>query len=283
MSELWKEIFHDSDDYIRLVINDGLDLNLCEYIYDNSGRMTSMIVGIPYRFVGDNHTFTALYLCGVCTIKSNRGKGEFKTLLSALECRAKSMNFDFLFLIPANEKLRHFYKKYSFEDMGDKINLSCHNNTDYLSKEYHNSTDKETRFITLNTKENIVSLDDISDLISNRNVLNLLRLLEARSGRYYLIHSEQQWQYVFEEWLLSGNYINIESEKVIRENLIFESDRIRGDKYSNIKISSISFIRRDSPDYDYKESDIHSPYGMMKRLSAFEARSREFGISFMMD
>lgn len=282
MSELWKEIFHDSDDYIRLVINDRLDLNLCQYRYDNSGRMTSMIIGIPYLFVGDNNTFRALYLCGICTIRSNRGNGEFQELLSTLECRAKSMNFDFIFLIPANEKLRHFYCKLYFEDMGEKVQIydvilpeniqNINQNSAYIF-----SSDK-SKYVTVN----IVSVDDIPELLNAPDVLKLLHCLEAKSGKNHLVHSVSQWQSVCEDWLLSGNFISIEAQKNNHENSIFERGWDTVCKYSNFRIMSISFIRVVPYDHDDRNSESNS-YGMMKRLSDFNERSSEFGISFMMD
>lgn len=118
MSELWKEIFHDSDDYIALVIDDRLNLDLCEVHYDDSGKLSSMIVGIPYKFISmSGDSLLGLYLCGVSTRPESRGHGEIQSLMHNIEVKAAERGFDFLFLIPANRKLRHFYTRFNFVNM----------------------------------------------------------------------------------------------------------------------------------------------------------------------
>lgn len=134
MSELWKEIFHDSDDYLRLVINDRLSLRWSRRAYD-SGVLTSMIVGIPYEFGrGTSGSLcygqrmmsaedmgcqvrSGLYVCGVATRPEWRGRGEIQKLMAEQEAAARDAGFDFLFLIPANDKLRDFYRQYGYADM----------------------------------------------------------------------------------------------------------------------------------------------------------------------
>lgn len=133
MSELWREIFHDSDDYLRLVINDRLPLRWSKTAYD-AGVLTSMVVGIPYEFsrvvscrVGceegvagvdaDSPARRGLYVCGVATRSEWRGRGEIQRLMAEQEAAARDAGFDFLFLIPANDRLRDFYRRYGYADM----------------------------------------------------------------------------------------------------------------------------------------------------------------------
>lgn len=290
MSELWKEIFHDSDDYIRLILNDDINLDNCSYIYDDNDRLTSMIVGIPYRFTDVLRSYQALYLCGVSTLPEMRGKGEIQRLMRDIEHRAAVNDYDFTFLIPANEKLRLFYKKYGYQDMEYATSYST-------ILQNNNSTTPQY------LKENVLSADNIrfsiNDSADNRlyeftqlygnsyynfviDCKELLQNIEKGSGNIFLTHSVTQWEKVCHEWIMSGNDIYLITDNNITPQMYAGLSNI---ERSNL-IKGIAFVKReiDSQSENHKhDTPDPRPYGMMKKLSIDLPASEEFGISFMMD
>lgn len=62
--------------------------------------------GVPYK---------AFYIYAVCTDPLYRGRGVMKNAFSLIESVARSRGADYLFLVPANEKLFAMYEKLGFE------------------------------------------------------------------------------------------------------------------------------------------------------------------------
>ena len=62
---------------------------------------------------GESEMLRGLYLCGLVTENDYRGMGIMSEMIEEMNRRAVDMNFDFTFLIPANEGL----KKYTTADM----------------------------------------------------------------------------------------------------------------------------------------------------------------------
>ncbi|MDE6296382.1 MAG: hypothetical protein K2L89_00915, partial [Muribaculaceae bacterium] len=52
MMGLWKENFHDSDEYIKLVFDEYFDPDYVEY-EERDGRVIASLMAIPYSF-GNN-------------------------------------------------------------------------------------------------------------------------------------------------------------------------------------------------------------------------------------
>ncbi|MDE5773976.1 MAG: GNAT family N-acetyltransferase [Muribaculaceae bacterium] len=292
MSELWKDIFHDSDSYISLIINKKLDLSLCEWCYNDVGEMTSMIIGIPYIFWGHDSHFRGLYLCGVSTREEYRGKGEIQRLMHSVEARASDAGFDFTFLIPANENLRHFYAKKGYDNMSHFCKKCCINSGETLLQnieKFNKMTECNPIIKLYNNDNSCIDKIEKKSLNSKRlfgeYVLKLLTKIERGSGRYFLCHTIDQWRNVYKDWLDSGNdiyYVYSLGEVYNPENVNYES----------MTLTDIVFINRNLINEQVKEElsscrckvdEIYRPYGMMKPLSRRVPDPIEFGISFMMD
>ena len=75
----------------------------------------SMLAMIPARLSkGNNLFYRGFYLYGIGTFPSFRGQGLSRALMSWAKTLASSLNYDFLFLVPASESLISFYEKQGF-------------------------------------------------------------------------------------------------------------------------------------------------------------------------
>lgn len=122
MMKLWKSVFHDSDDYIKLVFDNYFSPERVAY-KEKDGKIISALLSVPYNFVvpkitlvsGDDDVcetmkyLKGLYLCGLSTEESFRGRGLMNDLMQEMELRAFSEGFSFTFLIPASEGLIKYY------------------------------------------------------------------------------------------------------------------------------------------------------------------------------
>lgn len=127
---IWKEVFHDDDEYIRLIYDNYFFPECIEFIRNNN-KIAAALTGIPYRFncsVVDNschydavsHTKSSLngiYLCGLSTLPAFRKRGLMSKLISNSIVNSHNKGFDFSFLIPADDKLREYYRKHDYIDV----------------------------------------------------------------------------------------------------------------------------------------------------------------------
>lgn len=240
MSALWKDIFHDADDYTGIVFDDTLDTALSATAYDDE-LLTSMIVGIPYEFKGGGRVFRALYACGVCTRPEYRRKGEIQSLMAQFERLAASRGFDFVFLIPANERLRKFYSHYGYVDMSGNLYA-------VYDSEVRNAREAHCPKIELSADDNICILinGDIEEshmhfdknmCIIGRDILNkiyefeeIYSTLNLKKDSVYISHTISQWRQIIDEFILSGGIIKLcieNIENLDRKNMNWE--RVRND------------------------------------------------------
>lgn len=112
MMELWKETFHDSEEYIKLVFDSYFSPEMVEY-EEREGKIVAALLAVPYTF-GKNNSIKAAYLCGLATRKEHRGEGIMSRLMERISYRLKEKGFTFLFLIPADEGLARYYEDRGF-------------------------------------------------------------------------------------------------------------------------------------------------------------------------
>lgn len=120
MMELWKETFHDTDRYIRLVFDTYFKPENVFYQYDGDNLISAMLT-VPYDFIflsdtEDKVRMTGMYLCGLATRQEYRRKGIMSDLMHKAEQSAKQRGFDLTFLIPADSNLREYYRKKNYFD-----------------------------------------------------------------------------------------------------------------------------------------------------------------------
>lgn len=113
MMNLWKETFHDSEEYIRLVFDEYFDPDYVEY-EEREGRVIACLLAIPYTFGNNNYDINSVYLCGLSTYYKNRGEGIMTQLIQKIEKKMRQKGYSFMFLIPANSGLIRYYKDRGF-------------------------------------------------------------------------------------------------------------------------------------------------------------------------
>lgn len=142
MMKLWKDTFHDSDEYIHLVFDNYFNRELIAYKEVN-GEIIAALLAVPYDFnvnipddkdandydsgelikfdsiitrnlyeniSCDLNILKGLYLCGLATKKTYRHNGIMTELIEEINEKAKNLNFDFTFLIPADDALEYYYR-----------------------------------------------------------------------------------------------------------------------------------------------------------------------------
>ncbi len=114
MMELWKQTFHDSNRYIKLVFDTYFSPDNVFVRYEGE-KLISALLGVPYRFSCNKENSKILskgfYLCGLATHPQWREKGIMGQLMEEAENRADEMGYDMTFLIPADSHLREYYSK----------------------------------------------------------------------------------------------------------------------------------------------------------------------------
>lgn len=78
----------------------------------------SMLAMVPARLAKGAHTFyRCFYLYGIGTLPAFRNQGLSGALMNRAKSLASSLSYDYLFLVPASERLVSFYEKQGFLTM----------------------------------------------------------------------------------------------------------------------------------------------------------------------
>ena len=113
VAKLWKEVFNDSDEFIKLFFD-------CVYKPENTfvikrnGSIVSALQIIPYDFKYNEKIAPCAYICGVCTHPSERGQGLMKRLMNYTLPELEKRGFCAAIVIPAELSLFDYYKKFGF-------------------------------------------------------------------------------------------------------------------------------------------------------------------------
>lgn len=115
MMELWKNIFHDSTGYIKLVFEAYFRSDNAFTVYEGENLIAALLC-VPYDFMafdnaGNRFFLKGMYLCGLATRPEYRKRGIMSALIREAEHRAWERGYDMTFLIPADDNLREYYKK----------------------------------------------------------------------------------------------------------------------------------------------------------------------------
>lgn len=108
MMQLWKDTFHDSDEYVSLVFESYFDPQFAEF-EEADGKIIAALIGVPYSFGNSENSLRGLYLCGLATHPHYRSQGIMTRLLQNINRKAADAGFAFTFLIPSDEGLRKYY------------------------------------------------------------------------------------------------------------------------------------------------------------------------------
>jgi predicted acetyltransferase len=110
---LWKMSFDDPDDFTRFyfdrVYREENVLTLCE-----NGNVISALQMRPYEMSYCGTTLPVAYVCDVCTLPSERGKGRMSRLMRQALDVMRERGYTLTTLIPASEGLFHLYERFGY-------------------------------------------------------------------------------------------------------------------------------------------------------------------------
>ena len=116
IAQLYTACFGDeaaeAEEFLRLFFQSS-DFRLL--LAEKNKSVISMLAMIPARLAkGKACFYCGFYLYGIGTFPSFRGQGLSSDLMDLAKKMASSLNYDFLFLVPASESLISFYEKQGF-------------------------------------------------------------------------------------------------------------------------------------------------------------------------
>lgn len=209
MRELWKDTFCDTDSYLDIFFNNYFTPRLCRCaMCENS--LAAMLLGVSYDFCSEQGRLRGLYLCGLSTRREYRKQGIMSRLIEdIIDDAEKSGEFDFLFLIPADNHLREYYKKFGFCDSSD-IERMMVGREIYESLRRISSAPGYARCGDIRI---ISDTEELKDLLSNRcgnqeSLLTICRKYESTNhrnpGDIFITHTHSDWAILLEEKIESG-------------------------------------------------------------------------------
>ncbi|MDR1336852.1 MAG: GNAT family N-acetyltransferase [Tannerella sp.] len=111
--ELWQTVFGDSDDFIRLY-SDWVYREENVLVIREHGRVVSALQIAPYEMTCCGTTIPIAYVCGVCTLPSERGKGRMTRLMHQALDVMRDRGYALTTLIPASEGLFNLYARFGY-------------------------------------------------------------------------------------------------------------------------------------------------------------------------
>lgn len=213
LSKLWKDTFHDSNEYISLIFDNYFDPDLA-VVEEAGGDVVSGLIGVPYSFGNAEARLQGLYLCGLATRPQYRSRGIMTRLLAQINERARERGFAFTFLIPADEGLRMYYHD------RDYVNAFYRVVDNYTSL---HDFDREYESVLLGHKEKVADLkrryysslrtgmlsseSDMDESVRD-GIKVLIRHIEDTQMDLQVMHSDKDIQLIIDEIILSGGSVH---------------------------------------------------------------------------
>lgn len=261
MKALWKETFHDSDEYIDLVFDACYNPDFVE-VEMQGDELVAGLLGVPYAFGTPDRYVRGLYLCGLATKTQYRSRGIMTRLLSNINKKAAEAGFAFTFLIPASEGLRKYYHD------RDYVNAFYRVTDNYTSL---HDFDMEYESILMEQKEKVAELKRRfyaslkTGKISAENpvgeeqmgkLTSLVEGLETSQRDLQLIHSRKDIETMIRENSVSKGAIyyseNSGGELTAAAFCSFENQAVVVEKLYYRDLSSkykvLSFVKSDNPE-----------------------------------
>lgn len=213
MMNLWKETFHDSEDYIRLVFDAYFDPEYVEY-EEREGRIIACLLAVPYTFGNDNYAINSVYLCGLSTYYKNRGEGIMTQIMKRIEEKMRKKGYAFMFLIPANSGLRRYYNNRGFINGFYRSALHYTSLHDFKRDFYTSLSMEETAlyevkkdYFDRSTIKIIDRMEGLNEGLVMAELTNFIKDCENRQKGMTLYQNPQQINIFLKETVLSGGKI----------------------------------------------------------------------------
>lgn len=107
---LWKQCFHDSDEFIDFYFQQRYTDEINSYA-EADGHVIAALQRIPYFLTYEGMEFPIAYISGACTDTAYRNKGVMRRLLAEAHRRMYREGVMFSTLIPAEDWLKGYYAR----------------------------------------------------------------------------------------------------------------------------------------------------------------------------
>lgn len=174
VSELWKNCFHDTKNYMQFYFQWKTDENKIVTSFEED-TITSMIHLNPYEIMLNKKGVSSYYIVGVATREDYRKRGLMRKLLQASLLQMYEENIPFSYLMPAKESI---YLPFDFRTVAvqQRIRLS-------ESDLYHKKITDDYKCIDLDSKNHIL-LKKLSEFTNDR-LAQSHHVYTRRSAQYY--------------------------------------------------------------------------------------------------
>ena len=182
MISLWQTTFQDSDEFVDLFFNRVYKPENT-LVIRKENRIVSALQMIPYEIKTVDGVISAVYICGVCTLALERGKGFMNILMNEAFVVMQQRGYSIATIIPANPWLFDIYRKYGF------IYPVNYNNEVFYNNNY--PTSPTSQFIPF-TNEYFHYFDkkqrerQCAVLHSSYDIENIIRDLKNESGNAWI-------------------------------------------------------------------------------------------------
>lgn len=229
VKQLWIDIFGDSRHYVDMVVDHYFDPEYCKCVWEGE-KLIAMAMAIPYNFIpidaDRNKTHKTafkkgLYLCGLSTLPEYRKRGIMASLMKEIEELALTDGFDFTFLIPADDRLRDYYRNKGYYnsnsicDIRIVANDTSDNYDDLKITKYHEVSSEliKNKFSSISDKcTDTHQLKNDSDdvlIISNNNLEFKEKIFQSNIFEYC---SKNEFDFYYE--ILQISSFNIKRNSI---------------------------------------------------------------------
>ena len=136
MISLWQTTFHDSDEFADLFFNRVYKPENA-LVIKKDNKIISALQMIPYEIKTTEGIIPSAYICGVCTLTSERGKGFMNILMNEAFSVMQQRGYGIATLIPAHPWLFDIYKKLGYTNPINYSNEIFYNNDKTQFSEYN--------------------------------------------------------------------------------------------------------------------------------------------------
>ena len=114
IKRIWQESFSDSREYVRMYFEKVYRDEEALLLQDADGVAVSSLLLQKYTMAFHDATPAVSYIAGAATRRNQRGKGYMSQLMRQALAESASRGDMLCALIPANEPLYYFYRRYGF-------------------------------------------------------------------------------------------------------------------------------------------------------------------------
>ncbi|MDR0697710.1 MAG: GNAT family N-acetyltransferase [Tannerella sp.] len=265
---LWQDIFQDSNEFIDLffsrVYKPGNAL-----VIKKDDRIISSLQMIPYEIKTTSGIIPAAYICGVCTLPSERRKGIMKTLMAEAVEEMHQRGYLISTLIPAEPWLFDFYKKFGYaHPINHEIDTIHSSDKQLPDTEFETTTSADYTFVECTTGKHFSYFDR-----------------KQRERRCALLHNAFDFETIVRDLTYDGGNAWVALKKNIPVGIAFAKPELK-DKIiikeifcdsAPIKESLIHYILNL---YNARTAEVHLPLNTGKNKNR---KNQPYGLACILD